>query len=165
MDYKIKNRHRFKSKDIKKIVDQLKNQYSCDLFNDKSNVEVGDFEQYRVLLIDDTAMFMEHSDKWIFTLHGINHFKPREKFVTVDMGAVKYVTNGADVMSPGIVDADKKIQKGESVWIRDEKHKKALAVGIALVSGEDMIINNSGKAINIVHYVGDMLWDFFAKTL
>ena len=78
--------------------------------------------------------------------------------VVVDMGAIKFVTNGADVMTPGVVDADPEILEGQQVWICDETHGKPLAVGIALVSGEEMVEQSSGKAVRLLHYVGDKLW-------
>jgi len=40
-----------------------------------------------------------------------------------------------------------------------------LAVGIAIMTGEQMIKEEKGKAIKIIHYVGDQLWNFAAKSL
>ena len=103
---------------------------------------------------------MFYSDRIIFTLSGLYNYKLKSKYVVVDMGAVKFVVKGADVMTPGIVDSDKNIKPNDMVWICDEKNKKPLAVGIALISGEDMIKKEKGKAVIILHYVGDNLWDF-----
>jgi PUA domain protein len=74
------------------------------------------------------------------------------------MGAVRFVTNGADVMAPGIVDADASIEKGHQIWICDERHHKPLAVGIALLNGNEMISAEKGKAVKLKHYIGDGLW-------
>ena len=46
----------------------------------------------------------------------------------------------------------------------DEKNKKPLALGISIISGEEMIKKEKGKAITIFHYIGDKLWDFL-KTI
>ena len=81
------------------------------------------------------------------------------------MGAIKFVINGADIMAPGIVDADNKIKENDQVWICDEKNNKPLAVGIALMTGAQMIIKKKGKAVKIIHHVGDNIWNFFAKSL
>ena len=78
--------------------------------------------------------------------------------VLVDMGAIPYVCNGADVMSPGITGIDGEFGEGDLVIVRDEKHRKALAVGVALVPSEDMREMPKGKAVKSVHYVGDKLW-------
>lgn len=80
------------------------------------------------------------------------------KKITVDMGAVKFVVNGADVMRPGIVEIEDGIAKDEFVAVIDKNNKKPLAVGIALFSGEEMKAMTSGKVIKNIHYVGDELW-------
>ena len=74
------------------------------------------------------------------------------------MGAVPYVTNGADVMGPGILEADPGISEGDLVWIKDVKNNVPLAVGVALRSGEELSSKQPGKAIKTIHYVGDKLW-------
>jgi PUA-domain protein len=85
--------------------------------------------------------------------------KPSKKWVTVDMGAVKFVNNGADVMAPGITDADPDIQPGDLVWIRDEKNKVPLAVGEAVIPGAQMPRGPKGKAVKSLHRVGDEMWN------
>jgi len=162
---KIKNRHRLKSKEIKDIQSQINKTFKYDFFNERSMVETGDLEGIKIILVDDEPSFMFYEDRIIFTLHGLNKYKPKENFVVVDMGAIKFITNGADVMSPGIVDADKNIKENDQVWICDERHHKPLAVGIALMSGEKMLSEKQGKAIKVVHYVGDNAWNLIAKSL
>jgi len=165
MSQKIKNRHRLKSKEIRGIVETLEKEFGGVFFDDTSTVEVGDVEDTRFIFVDGQAALMYFEDKLCLTLKGIELLKPKNRFVIVDMGAVKFVTNGADVMTPGIVDADKTIEENDFVWICDERNKKPLAVGFAVVSGEDMINGDSGKAVRIIHFVGDKLWGFVAKSL
>jgi PUA domain protein len=74
------------------------------------------------------------------------------------MGAVKFVYNGADVMAPGVVDADASISQGDLAWVRDERNLQPLAVGIALMNGEEMVSENAGKALESLHHVGDSIW-------
>jgi PUA-domain protein len=93
-----------------------------------------------------------------FTVRGAIELNPQRHLVTVDMGAVRFIRNGADVMSPGIVDADETINPGDFVIIIDERHKKPLGVGTALITGSEMIHKTKGKAVRIVHYVGDKIW-------
>ncbi len=160
MEFKIKNRHRIKKKEVHKIINRLKNDFNSSFFNFDSVVEIGYYKNTEFVFIDHRPYFMLYNDRLVFTIIGLYKYKPSNKYVTVDMGAIKFVTNGADVMNPGIVDADKDIQPDDIVWIRDEKNKKPLAVGIALVTGADMIQKEKGKAIAIFHYIGDNLWDF-----
>ena len=147
------------------MLDELQSIFSCDFFDNKASVETGEFEGTKMILIDNHPYFMYQNERIFFTLAGLEKYKPKERFVIVDMGAVKFVTNGADVMAPGVVDADKNIIENDQVWICDERNHKPLAVGIALMSGEQMINEKKGKAISMVHYVGDNLWNFVAKSL
>lgn len=165
MSTKVKNRHRLKSRDIRDIQNQLKKTFNHDFFDVKSSVETGEIEGMQLIFVDDEPVFMNHEGETVFTLHGLHKYKPRENFVVVDMGAVKFVTSGADVMAPGIVDADNNIDEDEQVWICDERHHKPLAVGIALMKGEQMARDNQGKAVRVIHYVGDKLWNLIAKSL
>jgi PUA domain protein len=162
---KIKNRYQVKIKDVKKIIDDLEKDFNEFFPFERSKVENGEFEKQKVILIDDIICFLLYNNHIIFTISGINKLKPKKKFVVVDMGAVKFLVNGADAMVPGIVNADKDIKKGDQVWICDEKNKKPIAVGIALISGEQMLRDSKGKAVKIIHHVGDALWSFTAKSL
>lgn len=84
--------------------------------------------------------------------------RPTKAYVTVDMGAIRFVNNGADVMAPGITEADPDIQVGDLVWIRDERNGMPLAVGEALVPGSEMPRGKKGKAVKSLHHVGDPYW-------
>jgi PUA domain protein len=76
----------------------------------------------------------------------------------VDMGAIPYVCNGADVMAPGIMDIEGGFEKDGLLVIRDVKHRKALGIGAALYTSEEMKGLKKGKAILNLHYVGDKIW-------
>jgi PUA domain protein len=164
MNYKIKNRHRLKKKEIREIIEKLKKDFIFNFFDIDSSVEIGFYEKTQLIFVDYKPYFMFYNNKIVFTLSGLYNYKPINKNVVVDMGAVEFVTNGADVMIPGVVDADKNIQPNDVVWICDEKNKKPLALGISIISGEEMIKKEKGKAIVIFHYIGDKLWDFL-KTI
>ncbi len=165
MSPKIKNRHRLKSRDIKNIINELKVSFTGNFIDEKSSIESGEIEGIKIIFVDNEVRFMIYNNRTIFTLYGLYKCKPNENFVVVDMGAVKFVTNGADVMAPGVVDADINISENDQVWICDEQHHKPLAIGIAIMTGEQMISESKGKAVKVVHYVGDKLWNFTAKSL
>ena len=160
----VKNKHRMKNKDIRNLQEKLSKTFDFDFSLKKSIVETGLIDEEKFVIIDDIPCFQEINDDYIFTVHGINKFKPKNKQVVVDMGAVKFVTNGADVMAPGIVDADEEISKGDQVWICDVKNKKPLAVGIATINGFEMKNTQKGKAISTIFYVGDKLWSYIQKS-
>ena len=93
------------------------------------------------------------------TVRGANEYPPEQNVVTVDAGAISFVSDGADVMRPGIVEADEQIQAGELVVIEEETHGKALAIGRARVAGEEML-GVQGKVVDTIHHVGDDLYEF-----
>lgn len=162
---KVKNKHRLKRKDIKKLTSHIQLNL-CNGFNINSdNVEIGSFNNYSLIFIDNKVVFFRYDNKLYFTIAGLLIRNPKSRFVMVDMGAVKFVVNGADVMAPGIVDVDLDIEEGDSVWVCDQQHKKPLAVGYALMNGENMNVQKSGKAVKIIHYIGDELWDLIKEDL
>jgi PUA domain protein len=81
--------------------------------------------------------------------------------VTIDMGAVPAISSGADVMTPGVVDAAPGISKGSIVSVVDEDNNKPIAVATSLMDAENLRSNNSGVGATNQHYVGDTLWDEF----
>ncbi|MFM8658503.1 MAG: PUA domain-containing protein [Candidatus Nitrosotenuis sp.] len=78
--------------------------------------------------------------------------------VMVDMGAVKFMCNGANVMRPGIRSFGE-FEKGQIVCIIEESQKKSLAVGRALVSSQEMAQMNKGIVIENLHYISDKYWE------
>lgn len=78
--------------------------------------------------------------------------------VMVDMGAVKFMCNGANVMRPGIRSFGE-FEKGQIVCIIEESQKKSLAVGRALVSSQEMSQMSKGIVIENLHYISDKYWE------
>jgi PUA domain protein len=154
-----------KDKSIKEIKEELMKNFDCDFSFENLVFESGIVDDKKIIFIDNEPCFLYHKSDIVFTLFGLDRFKPKNRFIIVDMGAVKFVVNGADVMSPGIVDADEQIKKGDQVWICDEKNKKPLAVGFALIDGIGMKNKNEGRAVKAFLYVGDKLYNTLAKSL
>ena len=84
-------------------------------------------------------------------------------FVTVDMGAVKFMCKGANVMRPGIKNHSE-FQKNSVICVIEETHHKFLAVGKTLMSSEDMETIEKGEVIKNLHYISDKFWEI-EKTL
>ncbi|HIH06841.1 MAG TPA: RNA-binding protein [Candidatus Nitrosotenuis sp.] len=78
--------------------------------------------------------------------------------VIVDMGAVKFMCNGANVMRPGIKSFGE-FEKDQIVIIIEESQKKSLAVGRALVSSNEMAQMNKGIVVENLHYISDKYWE------
>ena len=155
---KIKKRFFLKNKKIKEIKNELGNYQN--IIPKKSQVELVKIEDLPdILLIDGKPLLMQINGKTIPTLHAMVNEEITEKYATVDMGAINFVIKGADIMSPGIVDADDSIEEGETIVVIEESHHKPLAIGTSLISGNEMVENNKGKAIENLHYVGDSIWE------
>ena len=113
----------------------------------------------QILLIDGLPSFFMHETIWVPTLKLLHQNNFLRK-VTVDMGAVKFMASGADVMRPGILSIDDGIDKNDYVLVVDEKHEKGLCVGKALFTGSEIKKATSGKVIKNIHYVGDKIWGY-----
>lgn len=88
-----------------------------------------------------------------------------EKFphVTVDMGAVKFMCKGANVMRPGIKTYNE-FEKEKIVCIVEESQHKFLAVGKSLVSSAELEKMEKGEVIKNMHYISDRFWEI-GKTI
>ena len=84
--------------------------------------------------------------------------------ITVNMGAVPYVCNGADVLAPGIVRIEGAFAVGDLVLVVDERHGKPLAVVSALVDSQAASGLKRGKVAGNLHYVGDALWNMLRRA-
>ncbi|ACV25197.1 RNA-binding protein [Methanocaldococcus fervens] len=158
----IRKRYFLSKKDVKKIKNEL-NEFFEDvdeIIPKKSNVEIAITDDFEIILVDKEPVAFKKEDKIIPTLKLLLKKLPNRNLVVVDMGAIKFLINGADVMAPGIVDADENINEGDVVFVVDENHKKPICIGIALMDGKEMKEADKGKAIKNLHYVGDKIWNF-----
>lgn len=152
-------RHYLKRKQLKQENRRLGDYYGFDFSLPDSPLERASSPDWDLLLIDKVPVFFRHEGAFYLTLKGLDRYPVECKFVTVDMGAVPYLANGADIMAPGIIDADPSIEKGDVVWVRDERNLKALSAGVSRCSGTKMVELSKGKVIDTLHYVGDELWN------
>ena len=116
-------------------------------------------DEYSLILVDGKPLLFEIYGQLFPTVHGALEMELNKRTVTVDKGAIRFVSNGADIMAPGIVEADPEIKEGDLVIIVEEVHRKPLAIGKALMKGPQMVEADSGKAIKSITYVGDKLWN------
>ena len=154
---KIRKRYYLQKKKLKKVTKEL-GDYST-LISPKSKVEILESDLYDIILVDGRPLIMMIGKTPFPTIKGALELELTKKYVVVDMGAVKFVAKGADIMSPGIVDADSGIQEEDFVIIVDETHRKPLAIGKALISGGEMVKMKEGKAVKAIHHIGDNLWN------
>lgn len=109
-----------------------------------------------VYLVDGVVQLASRDESLFPTL--LNPNVERLPSIVVDMGAIPYVCNGADVMAPGIKEIRGEFEEGDLVVVRDIEHGKALAIGRALLGSDETKEMNKGKAVMNLHHVGDKLW-------
>jgi len=143
--------------DILKLNDELSELGLKDFFNKKDRVVIAEIENKRYIIKDSIVCFFYHEEKPVPTLKLLleNQFL---KQAIVDMGAIKFVTSGADIMRPGITDIDPTIKKDEIIVVVDQTHKKPLCVAQALFTGEEILKLEQGKVLKNLHWVGDHTW-------
>ncbi len=145
--------------DIKQINALVHDSCGVDeCFSKKDRVEEVEADK-RLIVKDSEVLFFFHENKLVPTIRFLLSNRCLEK-LTVDMGAVKFVVSGADIMRPGIVEIPDNIQKDQIIAIVDENNKKPIAVGVALSDSEDMKKKDKGKVVKNIHWAGDMIWNF-----
>ncbi len=143
--------------DIKKINEDTKKLYGREFLSKKDFAQITK-EPIKHILVNREPFFFYHEEKLVPFLKIIYKDQFLKK-VVVDMGAVKFVCNGADIMKPGITKFEETIKKEDLVVVVDEKNDKPLAIGESLVSFEEYNKQNGGKIIKNLHYVLDDKWN------
>ena len=155
----ISSRHHLRSDAVDEVETALSEGLGVDLDADTYELVELEDSTFDVVLVDGQPDVLYYEGEPFLSVRGANSHPPAEGVVTVDAGAVSFVSDGADVMRPGITDADEGIEAGDLVVIVEESHGKALAVGRALVDGEEML-GDSGKVVDSLHHVGDAVYEF-----
>ena len=155
----VKSRHHLRSDEIDELAASLADRLGVDLDGDDyERVEFTDVDR-EVVLVDGDPLVASFDGDLFLTVRGANAYPPQNHVVTVDSGAISFVSDGANVMRPGIVEATDDIEPGDLVVVVEAQHGKALAVGRAETDGDDMV-GDSGKVVESLHHVGDDLYEF-----
>ncbi|WP_336135156.1 RNA-binding protein [Natronomonas amylolytica] len=155
----VKSRHHLRSDEISELEGDLAEKLGVDLDGDSyERVEFDDVDR-EVVLVDGDPLVASFDGELFLTVVGANEHPPENHVVTVDSGAISFVSDGANIMRPGITEATDDIEPGDLVVVVEENHGKALAVGRAEAPGDDMV-GDSGKVVENLHHVGDDLYEF-----
>ncbi len=107
---------------------------------------------------DKKIWWFLYDGKYIPSIHFLRELSLGLHRIVVDVGAIRFITNGADVMAPGIVLFDDNITKDAYIVIHEEKANAILGVGISLIDAEEFIKNKKGKAVKLIHHLKDKIW-------
>ncbi len=170
-------RYPLSKKEKKKIIDELsrsrilsinRNESIKKIVMERIIVNNGEID---LILINSFPSFFKHNDRYYPTLHyiakiisekSINYVKETFKYIAVDEGALKPLLRGADVMRPGIKEANN-FKKDDIVIVFLIDKWIPIVVGRALIDYDSNI--RKGKAIENIHRIGDKIWDFSEKML
>ena len=135
-----------------KILEQIKSQWKIELPKQK-NIKTHDVNEKGVIITGDGITAVKIGESILPFLDDIEVLE-KCPYVKVDMGAIKFVCNGANVMRPGITKFSD-FESGELVCVIEESQNKFLAVGKAEMSSNDAKAASNGEVIKNMHYISD----------
>jgi malignant T-cell-amplified sequence len=121
------------------------------------NVKVHQILDDAQIITGDGIKILKVNDDYLPFLTEIEMLK-RFPAVTVDMGAVKFMCKGANLMRPGIKEFTE-FKKDNLVCIVEESQHKFLAVGKAMVDSSELESMEKGEIIENIHYISDRFWE------
>ena len=139
-----------------KILEQINSQWKIELPKQK-NIKTHEVDEKGVIITGDGITAVKIGDDILPFLDDIPILE-KFPYVTVDMGAIKFVCKGANVMRPGITKFSD-FESGEIVCVIEESQKKFLAVGKAKMSSKELDGTTKGEVIKNMHYVSDNFWE------
>ena len=153
-------RYPLSKKEKKKLISSLKSLYPGISIDKNSLIEyVEEKDVGKMIVVDGVPAFILVDDRMIPHLkYLLKHGYEWLPYVVVDMGAVKPLLNGADIMVPGIRRIVGEFGPGDIVVVVDEKYGKPFVVGTALMSSSEIEKASRGKAIRNIHRAGDKYW-------
>jgi len=139
-----------------RILEQINSQWKIELPKQK-NIKTHEVDEKGVIITGNGITAIKIGDDILPFLDDIPILE-KFPYVTVDMGAIKFVCKGANVMRPGITKFSD-FESGEIVCVVEESQKKFLAVGKAKMSSKELDETNKGEVIKNMHYVSDNFWE------
>lgn len=79
--------------------------------------------------------------------------------VVVDMGAVKPILSGADIMRPGIRRIDGDLKRGDIALVLDEAKLRPISISVSLYDKAEIESMERGKVLVNLHYINDRIWN------
>ncbi len=142
-----------KNKEIRELFSTVVERYGRELVDKKDKVELDE----DLILVNEELRFFLYENHPVPVLRMLltDNFL---KQIVVDMGAVRFVASGADIMRPGIKEIPT-FGEGDVVSVVDINNRRPLAVGIAMFDSVKMDAMATGKVIRNIHHVGDRIWN------
>lgn len=155
--------HSLSKREIHDITDQIGRSWPKNAILPIKNLQAYVINDNKRLLVGNNLIAIQLAPNLIIPHLTQNEILGHFASVQVDMNAVKFVCNGANIMRPGITYFST-FKESEIVLVKDQTHKKELAVCISLVDDENGRKMEKGIVLNNVHYIGDVYWEM-KKTI
>ena len=147
-------------KETSSILNKLLLNWPENIIPKIKNIKAYEIEKNRKLLIHEDNFAAVLIDEVILPFLGNNNLVESFPYVLIDMGAVRYICNGANIARPGIIKFESFL-KDKIVIVKDIDYQKPLAVGISLCDSKTGMALSKGHIINNMHYVGDKFWNLY----
>ncbi|MCX8204379.1 MAG: hypothetical protein N3H31_01820 [Candidatus Nezhaarchaeota archaeon] len=121
-----------------------------------SNWELVKTREIKVFIKDGVPFFIELEGRLIPSIYAAEACKYPK--VVVDTGAIYPIVRGADVMAPGVRVIEGSMEAGDVMAIAEEGGGRVIAVGVALMSRKEVLEAKRGRALRVLHRVGDEAW-------
>jgi len=140
------------------------------IVSEKWKIDIPKVKNLKVYEIDNEIQLIIGSEIKILRIKEehlpfLSEISTLEKFphVQVDMGAIKFMCKGANLMRPGIKKFSE-FSKDDIVCIVEESQNKFLAVGKAKVNSSELDSMDKGEVLKNLHYISDKAWEV-SKTI
>ena len=152
------------------LVSKSETNQILELVSKQWKQELPKIKNLKVYFIDDNSKLIIGTGITILKINDdylpfLNQTEILEKFpnVMVDMGAVKFMCNGANVMRPGIKRYTE-FGANDVICVIEESQHKFLAVGRAMTDSSDLEGMSKGEVVKNLHYISDKYWEI-SKTV
>jgi len=153
---------------------QLNNKEAKEIINTFSSFafDISKYKRFEIVYTDKEQLLVADKDAIGFYHNNVCYPSLKLLLTTpnnttipsiyLDLGAIPFITKGADLMKPGVKDLEQ-FDKSSLVIMKDTIHKKPLALGLAEFSSEEIKTMDKGKVIKTLHYIGDNIWNYGNK--
>ena len=138
------------------VINEISQQWKIELPKIK-NLKFHYLEDDIIIITGTNLKAIKSGDTYIPFLTEIDILK-KFPYIMVDMGAVKFMCNGANAMRPGITKYSE-FEKDQLVCIVEESQNKFLAIGRSSVPSSEMKELSKGEIVKNMHYISDKYWE------
>ena len=160
-------RYFIRAKEAKEILRETSEKLKLNLenlFGSEARMELIEADFGKIFLVNGNPILFRDNGGIFPTLH-FEAFLSIAPKVSVDMGVIPHICNGANVMAPGIVNFEGSFSKGDLVVVVDERHGKPIAIGEIIYSSDEASKVKRGVVVKNIHFVGDKVWNFMKSLM